>query len=211
MFLNTLPAQARQLFKSLGQEPLADSFYLAGGSALALHLGHRVSVDLDFFTSEHYESESLFQQLQAIGKLNIHQQSQGTMIGKLNDVRISFFTYPYSLLEEFVEIDGVRIATLLDIALMKLIAIAQRGAKRDFVDLYFICQHGYSLKYLLTRLSEKYPEVPYPSSHLLRALTYFDDADADISPQVLVPYDWSQVKQFFQTEVPILIKKFFQS
>lgn len=175
---------------------------------MALHLGHRVSVDLDFFTSEHYQAESLFQQLQEIGKLNIQQQSQGTMIGKLNDVRISFFIYPYSLLEKSVELDGVQIATLLDLALMKLIAIAQRGAKRDFVDLYFICQHGYSLEYLLTRLSEKYPEVPYPSYHLLRALVYFDDADADISPQVLVSYDWSQVKQFFESEVPILIKKF---
>jgi len=112
---------------------------LAGGSALALHLGHRISIDLDFFTSDRcYQSEPLVQQLRSIGELVVQQQSEKTLVGSLNGVRLSFFFYPYPVLGEFIELDEVQIASLLDIALMKLIAISQRGKKRDFVDLFLL-------------------------------------------------------------------------
>ncbi|GAB4529260.1 MAG: nucleotidyl transferase AbiEii/AbiGii toxin family protein [Anaerolineae bacterium] len=201
MFVRTLPTNARRLLKQLGQGSLAKSFYLAGGSAAALHLGHRVSIDLDFFTPrDDYEAEPLTQQLRAIGHLNIQQQGRGTLIGLLKGVRISFFSYPYPLLAETAELDRIAIAHLLDIALMKLIAISQRGTKRDFIDLYFICQHGYRLDDLLRRVPEKYQTVSYSSYHLLRALAYFADADADETPQMLVSFDWNDVKKFFEGE-----------
>lgn len=202
MFLHTLPADARQLLMRLGQEPLVQPFYLAGGSAAALHMGHRVSVDLDFFTpQEHYAAEPLTQQLSKIAPLRVQQQSPGTLVGLLGGVRISFFVYPYPLLMEPVELERCRIAHLLDIALMKLIAISQRGTKRDFVDLYFVCQHDLDLGDLLRQIPDKYATVSYPSYHLLRALVYFDDADKDASPQMLLPFDWGKVKKFFQVQV----------
>jgi predicted nucleotidyltransferase component of viral defense system len=209
MFEGTLSPNARQLLTQLGQEPLAQPSYLAGGSALALHLGHRTSIDLDFFTSEsNYQSEPLVQRLRTIGELVVQQQSETTLVGSLNGVRLSFFFYPYPALGEFIELDEVQIASLLDIALMKLIAISQRGKKRDFVDLYFICQHGYSLDDLLTRLVDKYPKVSI--YHLLRSLVYFGDAEGDPPPHMLVPYDWSQIKHFFQQEGERLMKKLYQ-
>lgn len=202
MFVNTLPADARQLLSQLGQEPLLKSFYLAGGSAAALHLGHRVSIDLDFFTlRDDYEAESLTQQLRAIGHLNIQQQSRGTLTGLLKGVRVSFFSYPYPTLAEMAELDNVVVAHLLDIALMKLIAISQRGTMRDFIDLYFICQHGHRLDDLLGQVPEKYQTVSYSSYHLLRALAYFADAEEDETPHMLVPFEWDDVKQFFEGEV----------
>jgi hypothetical protein len=202
MFLNTLPANARQLLAQLSQQPLVRPFYLAGGSAAALHLGHRISVDLDFFTQQdHYEAEPLIQNLQAIAHLDIQQQSRGTLVGRLGGVRVSFFVYPYPLLAEPAELEGCRIARLLDIALMKLIAISQRGTRRDFVDLFFICQHGYDLGELLRRIPLKYTTVSYPSYHLLRALVYFADADKDESPQMLAPFEWDQAKHFFEAQV----------
>lgn len=208
MFINTLPASARQLLTRLGQEPLIRSFYLAGGSAVALYLGHRISVDLDFFThQDDYEVEPLTQRLRAIGRLNIQQQTRGTLIGLLAGVRVSFFAYPYLLLAELAELDGIQIAHLLDIALMKLIAITQRGTKRDFIDLYFICQHGYRLDELLPRVPEKYQIVSYSSYHLLRALAYFADAEEDESPEMLVPFNWSEVKRFFEGEVRRLMQQ----
>lgn len=206
MFLQTLPPVARQLLRQLGQIPL-HPFYLAGGSAAALHLGHRVSVDLDFFTPQpQYDVQALAQQLQTIGHLTIQQQSQNTLIGQLRDVRISFFSYPYPLLTEPAILEKVQIAQLLDIALMKLIAISQRGTKRDFVDLYYICQHNYDLEELLQQTPAKYPSITYPSYHLLRALVYFADAEGDEPPQILVPFDWSQVKQFFEAQANRLIQ-----
>ncbi len=207
MFVQTLPAAARQLLTQLGQIPLMHPFYLAGGSAAALHLGHRISVDLDFFTHQpQYEVDLLVQQLQAIGHLNVQQQNQNTLIGQLRDVRLSFFSYPYPLLTEPASWENVQIAQLLDIALMKLVAISQRGTKRDFVDLYFICQHGYDLAQLLQQTSQKYPSITYPSYHLLRALVYFADAEGDETPQMLVPFDWDQVKGFFQDRVKRLTR-----
>lgn len=212
MFVEALPADTRRLLERLEQLPAVAPFYLAGGSAVALHLGHRISVDLDFFTpQDDYEAEPLIQQLQRVGHLVIRQQSRGTLNATLEDLLISFFVYPYPLLEEFQTVWGVRIAGLLDLALMKLTALGQRGAKRDFIDLYQICHAGHSLDTLLQRLPEKFPTVTYPSYHLLRALSYFGDAETDSMPPMLVPLEWTDVQHFFETEASRLIRRFFGS
>ena len=202
MFINAICTETRALLKQLGREPFVAPFYLAGGSAAALHLEHRVSVDLDFFTPEDdYEAQPLTQALQAIAELEIEQQSRGTLNGRLAGIRVSFFAYPYPLLAPFSEALDVKVASLLDIALMKVSAIGQRGARRDFVDLCTICQSGYSLDDLLRRMPEKFSAVSFPSYHHLRALTYFEDAEHDEPPQMLVPFDWSEAKRFFEKEV----------
>jgi hypothetical protein len=207
MLVHTLTPAAWQLFQRLGQEPWLHEFYLAGGSAAALHLGHRVSVDMDFFTPQEYDPELLSCQLQRVGHLRVQQQSQGTLVGQVSGVQVSYFTYPYPLLEETIALAKVQVASLLDIALMKLIAIGQRGTKRDFVDLYFICQSGWQLADLLQRVPQKYRTVSYPSYHLLRALVYFEDAESDVSPQMLVEWDWAAVKEFFEGEVRALVDR----
>jgi len=120
MFLDALPAPAREILKRLGREPSVKPFSLAGGSAVDLHLGHRVSVDLDFFTPETtYAAEPLIQGLKTVGDLEVHQQSQGALIGTVAGVRLSFFVCPSPLLEKPLTQDGVRLASLLDLALMK--------------------------------------------------------------------------------------------
>ncbi|RME39198.1 MAG: hypothetical protein D6793_01445, partial [Thermoflexia bacterium] len=191
--------------------PSVAPFYLAGGSAVALHLGHRISVDLDFFTpQEEYAQEPLIQELARVGRLTIRQQRPGTLNAILEGTPVSFFAYPYPMLEEFQSLWGVRIAGVLDLALMKLAAIGQRGRKRDFIDLYFICQHGYPLDDLLARMPKKFPGVEYPSYHLLRALAYFQDAEEDEMPGMLVPCRWGQVKRFFQEEVRRLMRELLE-
>lgn len=211
MFLQTLPDNVQSLLKRLGTLPTVTDFYLAGGSALALHLGHRVSVDLDFFTpQDDYEQEPLIQELRKIGHLTVRQQRPGTLNALLEGTQVSFFIYPYPMLEEFRDLWSIRVAGVLDLALMKLAAIGQRGRKRDFIDLYFICQSGYPLHGLLARMPEKFPRVEYPSYHLLRALAYFQDAEADEMPRMLVPCRWSQVRRFFQEEVRRLMKELLE-
>jgi len=206
MFLDTLSPGARQLLTQLGQEPFMRPFYLAGGSAAALHIGHRASEDLDFFTQDPYETEPLAQQLQTLGKLDIQQQSRGTLVGQLQGVRLGFFAYPYPLLTGLSTLQGIQIAGLLDIALMKLIAVSQRGARRDFVDLYFICQRTYPLEELLRRAPDKYRTVSYPAYQLLRALTYFVDAEQEEPPRMRVAFDWTQAKRFFEEQVKRLMQ-----
>ncbi len=202
MFLGTLPDHVQRLLERVGQFTTVRPFYLAGGSAIALHLGHRVSMDLDFFApQDYYDAEPLIRDLQSVGQLVIRQQSPGTLNATLEETHISFFVYPYPLLAGLQELWGVRVAGVLDLALMKLAAIGQRGRKRDFVDLYQICHSGHALDDLLARMPEKYPRVTYPSYHLLRALAYFGDAEPDPMPVMLVPFDWEAAKRFFEGEV----------
>ncbi|MBC7226299.1 MAG: nucleotidyl transferase AbiEii/AbiGii toxin family protein [Thermoflexales bacterium] len=211
MLLQALPDNVQSLLKQLGRLPTVAHFYLAGGSALALHLGHRISVDLDFFTPQNdYEHELLIQELQSVGRLLVRQQRPGTLNAVLEGTQVSFFIYPYPLLDPCQDLWGVRVAGVLDLALMKLAAIGQRGRKRDFIDLYFICHRGYTLETLLARMPEKFPRVEYPSYHLLRALAYFPDAEADEMPQMLVPCRWGQVKRFFRDEVRRLMKELLE-
>ena len=207
MFFRTFPAPARRIFTRLGGEPLTRAFYLAGGSGAALHLGHRVSMDLDFFTNEAFSPGALTSGLEAIGPLAIQQQKADTLVALLGGAQVSFFHYPYHLLEAPAVYRGVRIASLLDIALMKIVAISQRGRRRDFVDLYAICQPNYPLQDILRRLPEKYPSLKYPSCHLLRALAYFEDAEKDPPLQMLVDYRWCKVKTFFAKKVNELAKQ----
>ena len=206
MFLQALPHHVQELLRRLGRLPAIAPFYLAGGSAIALHLGHRISVDLDFFTAqEAYEVEPLLRDLREAGHVTIRQQKRGTLNATLDDTLLSFFAYPYPLLGSFHDLWGIRVAGVLDLALMKLAAIGQRGRKRDFVDLYQICQSGYTLDELLRRMPEKFPNITYPSYHLLRALAYFEDAESDPMPNMLTPLDWAEVKRFFEGEARRLI------
>jgi len=196
----------------LGQLSAVTPFYLAGGSAIALHLGHRISVDLDFFTPQNdYEAEPLVQQLQNVGRLVIRQQSRGTLNATLADTLISFFVYPYPLLEKAQAVWNVQVAGLLDLALMKLAAISQRGAKRDFLDLYQICHSGYTLDVLLQHMPTKFPNVTYPSYHLLRALAYFEDAESDSMPPMLTSLEWADVRRFFEAKVRRLMRQLLDS
>jgi len=207
MFFRTLPAPARRIFTRLGREPFTRGFYLAGGSAAALHLGHRVSMDLDLFAQEPFVPGDLTYRLQAIDPLTIQQQKADTLVALLGGTQISFFQYPYALLEPAAVYRGVRIASLLDIALMKIIAISQRGRRRGFVDLYAICQAHYPLQDILRRLPEKYPSLSYPTYHLLRALSYFADAEKDPPLQMLAGCSWREVKAFFTKQAREMAKQ----
>jgi hypothetical protein len=209
MFIETLDSAARGILRAIGSLPVFAGFYLAGGSAASLHLGHRISVDLDFFTErEEYDVSSLQQSLGTIGKMTVQQQSSATLIGAINDVQVSFFTYPYLVLEAFSRLDDVAIAGLLDIALMKIIAISQRGTMRDFLDLYFMCRDRYKLNELLQLIPQKYASIEFPSYQILRSLVYFEDAEKDVFPRMLAECTWEQVKLFFEQQVKQLMSRF---
>lgn len=201
MFVDALPGPVRNLLTRLGREESTRTFYLAGVSAVALHLGHRISVDLDFFTkSPAFDADGLLHDLVSIGPIDIEQQDRRTLLGRLGGVKFSF-VYTYPLLEETETVAGVRVAKLLDLALMKVVAISQRGTRRDFVDLYCLCRKRLRLADVLQRIPEKFRDISYPSYHLLRSLVYFDDAESDEPPKMRTDLDWERVKSFFRGEV----------
>lgn len=198
---HTIAPFTRKLFDKLATTPWIADFYLAGGTALALQLGHRTSVDLDFFSETSFDESRLLPPLASIGILEVLQTAPQSIIGTLDGVKISFLEYRYPLLKAPTELDRVKIASIEDIAAMKLNALARRGTKRDFVDVYFIAKRQ-PLSEQLRLFQTKYNSVGFNLVHLKKSLVFFEDAESEPMPAMLVPTEWREVKNFFVEEAP---------
>jgi hypothetical protein len=188
-------AQQRVLSR-LGPALAARSFYLGGGTALALHLGHRRSVDLDWFTAEPLEDPlRLAQGLRDEGlPLRTGQVAPGTWHGTVSRIRVSLLEYRYPLLVAPVHWRrfACDVASRADLAAMKLAAIAQRGSKKDFVDVYALAAKRTPLPQLLRWYVDKY--AISDTAHLVYSLAYFDEADREPMPRMLWKVDWRTMK-----------------
>lgn len=186
-------------------------WYLAGGTALALHVGHRQSLDLDFFTPRDDFSQPVLLRHFPPDVWTTDIARAGTIYGTLFDAKASFIAYPFFVgFEEPARYGCVRVLKPRDIAVMKVIAISQRGRKRDFVDLYWYTKHGVTLADVLRRLPEQYPTVAHDYYHITKSLTYFVDAEADPMPRLNFSATWAQIKRYFQTEVPKITREFLK-
>jgi hypothetical protein len=189
-----LPKETRNSLKTLGQLPPLRKFYLTGGTALALSYGHRKSDDLDFFTRNRFNPSLLQGELEQAFKFRLRVKEEGTLHCQLNKVNVSFLYYPYPLLRRFLRYQGVAVADPLDIALSKIAAIAQRGSRRDFIDLYWSCHQGFTLLLLLRRFRDKYGRTNYSPYHFVKSMVYFADAEKEPMPRLLVDLSWREVK-----------------
>ena len=119
----------------------------------------------------------------------------------MEEIRFIIFVYKYPVLFTYKSIFGINILDLRDIAAMKIDAIGTRGLKRDFIDLYFICQAGISLKKILSFYDRKYGKMSSNTSHIQKSLVYFVDAEISPIPKMLKLCKWEEVKRFFEREV----------
>ena len=188
-----------ELLKSLMKVPALEGYNLAGGTALALQIGHRISVDLDFFGNVDFEPIDILDSIRDISEVNIINQSRAILILNTGGIKTDFVRYRYPLLSPIVEIEGIRLLSTLDIGAMKLAAITNRGRKRDFFDLYFLLQ-TYTLRDLMDAYNAKYADG---SEFLVnKSLVYFDDAEEDDLPEVFdTAVTWSLVKETVAQEV----------
>ena len=196
MFEQAVDAQVLLLIEKLSTiEEVSKLFYLAGGTGLALHLGHRKSEDIDLFTpSEGVAGKGA----NIIGSLGgqILIDERNTVHGIVDGVKVSFILYPYEIMGDFSFIRAIRIASLQDIACMKTIAIAQRAEKKDFFDMFEICKFltpGEIRKLII----KKYGEKRLNCYHILKSFLFFDDAESSPDPISLTGTTWKQVKEFF--------------
>jgi hypothetical protein len=196
-----LPQGWKEAARDLAGRSVLEGFYLAGGTGLALRFGHRRSVDLDFFSEAEFSAADLAAKLRGLDGLGDIEVSPGTLHLVLRRVKVSFLHYPYPPLFLASRFETLAIADSRDIACMKLSAIASRGSRRDFVDLY-VAAKAYGLGEILEWFDKKYAATPHNRVHLLKSLTYFTDAENEPMPNMLAPLDWSAVKTFFITEVP---------
>jgi len=190
--------------RRLHKIPILKSFYLAGGTGLALRLGHRRSVDLDFFHGENINEDSVLQKLQHLEGFALAAKEPGTIYASIRKTKVSLITYAYPILFPFQAFLGVDVADSRDIGCMKISAITSRGTKRDFVDLYLLSQE-YGLKQLLEWFTRKFSQTNYSVPHILKSLSYFEEAEQDPMPHMLISLSWEEVKQFFAREAPRLI------
>lgn len=208
MFWNVIDQTRQSVLKQILESDPAPDSYLAGGTALALLLGHRESIDFDWFTPTPFASEQIESSLSQSGRLMITEAKPNTFHGILNGVQVTWLYYPRPLLEDLIvsaDLPHFRLASLLDIGVMKLIAASQRGAKKDFIDLYTLEQHGISVTSLISRLSDKFPESSVNYYHIVKSLVFFEDAELEPMPRMLRSVEWDAVKNhFIRLQKPLL-------
>jgi len=207
MFETTLSQVAQNSLAVLGESKILAEAYLAGESALALHLGHRYSLDFDFFTPKHFDSQKLAKKLKKIGKFEKNQLLEDTILGVFNTVKFSLFHYPYSLIAKPKEYLGVEVADPKDIAAMKIASIVGRGNKKDFVDLYFLA-HQYFFEKVFKFYNQKYKILANEIYTILKGISFFIDAEETEMPKMIKKVSWPKVKRFFEKEAVRLGKKY---
>jgi len=195
------------VLKSLESFANHNGAILAGGTALALQIGHRISYDLDFFTPKHFKTEDILKFIKKTGfRFQILSESTDTFIAEINGVKFSVFTYEYPFIEKTFKTGEIQLANILDIAAMKLIAVAQRGARRDFVDLFFILQEIPFHKIVNVTL-QKFGHERINPLHIGKALVYFNDADSDPEPRYIKDKEvhWVIIKKYFSSHIKQLV------
>jgi len=190
-----------QTFQHVQRLPFIRSFYLAGGTGLALHLGHRFSIDLDFFSPAASavgpDQRDALRILLDDPSLSITYDDDGTFAAIWREVGISFFRLAlYPLVQEPLLVEGVCIATIQEIGAMKMAAIIDRGTRKDLIDLYYILQ-SVSLEEVFNVAATKYAHV---HSFPVSALAYFPDAETLPMPRMLDRTPWSKMKKFLERQ-----------
>ena len=206
MFTKTLLPDTIRALKLASKISTVKNSYLAGGTALALHLGHRFSVDLDFFTREVFDEKTLSGELNPLPDYKEDGTAWRTVWGKINKTKFSLFYYQYPLIKKTVSFEGIQILQKEDIAAMKVHAIEDRGTKRDFFDLFFLAKE-FSLEEMFKFYDLKYGNLKEHFYIILRSLNYFTDAEKDDNPKMLIPVSWEEVKKFFQNKSVAFAKK----
>jgi len=218
MFLRCITPDMAAILNSELIRHLPKDVYLAGGTAIALNFGHRLSIDLDLFTPVSFDSLELSNiisnRLKSDFKVTQTNITEKTLVINLNDTGFSLFTYPYPLLNDLVTMEAISIpvASQLDLSLMKLVAINQRGTCKDFIDLKTLIEaNNYTFIELAHGLLEKYTIGKKMEIQLKKSLVYFDDAERDLNIRVynqntklfesLAHADWKATRLFFENFV----------
>jgi len=203
MHRECLAPKGWSVLKKLAGLALKHEFVLAGGTALALWIGHCTSYDLDFFTLHDFRNDSLIPEIKKTTKdYQVISEEEGSLTLEIEGIKVSFFKYEYPFIAEIARWEQTKLAGILDIAAMKIIAINQRGVKRDYVDLYAILQqipfHIVARHTVMRFGKERINPVQTGKS-----LVYFADADTNPDPAYRKgrELNWDHIKKFFRAHV----------
>jgi hypothetical protein len=201
MHPKVLGADGWRMVRTLVRAGRTEGWVLAGGTGLALQLGHRISQDLDFFRASPFAPAELAAGLAGLGRVLVQGRSAGTLHVTLDGLRVSFLAAEAPLLFAGAPYRGLTLADPRDIAVMMVIAIGGRGSRKDFVDLFFYLRGGGSLEGIFALIRRRFAGVDYNDYHLLRSLVFFEDAETEPMPRMIRGAAWSGIKSAIVTEV----------
>jgi hypothetical protein len=199
-----IPPATEESLRLLRDAGILQDFYLAGGTGLALQFGHRLSRDLDLFSVHHFDEEILLQRVQPVPGFSLAAKAPFTLHAAVGETKVSFLGYEYPLLFPLRRFLDIEVADPRDIACMKISAVAGRGTKRDFVDLY-LCAREFGLTELLGLFERKYARTNYSRTHILKSFVFFADAEKDPMPVMLRSISWEEIELFFLREMPRIL------
>ena len=196
-----------KLIQQLQALPELREFYLVGGTALALQLGHRNSIDIDLFTKNDFTPESLLKFLEPAFSIQPSFATKNTLLSIINSIKVDFICHAYPLVLPPITEEGIIFLSLQDVAAMKLNAISNSGKRlKDFIDVYFLLEH-FSLHEMIEFYAIKYPR--FNPLIALKAINYFEDIDPAIDPPKLkAKLPLSEIKKRIQDSVLHSRKKF---
>ncbi len=187
---DTIPAEVKQLLLNLAPEPALSGFALGGGTSLALRFGHRISIDLDFFTKEPFDTEELMT-ARSLEGAEVVANATNSLTLDAGGVKVDLLRHSYPLLMPMDSYGGLRLLSLEDVAAMKLNAVSNRGSRKDFFDVAELLRH-FSLGDLLSFFTRKYANSdPFT---VIRSLAWFDDAELEPDPLPHNGPTWKDVK-----------------
>jgi predicted nucleotidyltransferase component of viral defense system len=192
LFFPAIDPPTLELLSRLMHSSKLENLRLAGGTSLALQIGHRKSVDLDLFGEIDLNIPEMDMFLKGFENVTSIKRSENFNIFIINNIKVDIVNYPFPWLDHMVKFENIRMAALKDIAAMKLAAVTGRGSKKDFVDLYFLLSH-FSFEQMLFFYKNKYPDAS--EYLLLKSLTYFEDAETEPMPEMLKALSWHEVKE----------------
>jgi len=194
MFEQTTSKKTKTVLAKIAKSELAKEFYLAGGTALAIQLGHRQSIDLDWFSAKDFSGIKLKKLLSELGNFELMAEDKGTLHGVLDGVKVSFLSYNYKLLFPTVDFNNVKLADERDISAMKIDAVSSWGSKKDFIDIYFLLEK-YSLIELIGFFEKKFINIKFNKLHILKSLVFFEDAETEPMPIMIKQASWRKMKK----------------
>lgn len=190
---NAVAPVTLELLKTICAISELESFGLGGGTSLALRMGHRLSIDLDFFTNTNFNAGFVFQIIsKKFPSAELLFEQNQTMMFTINDVKVDFILYPFTWLQPFDIIEGTRLLSIEDIIPMKLQAASNRNAKKDYWDIAALLKK-YSLDKMLKIFTGKFPQVDI--GFIIHSLTDFEKADTELDPDTYTGITWNEIKK----------------
>lgn len=198
---NAIQPGTLELLTQLQSEEALNNFNLAGGTSLALQIGHRRSIDLDLFSTDDFEVNFLLEFLETNYNFHSDFTANNTLKGSIDSVKVDFISHKYPLIKNIREVEHIKLYSVEDIAAMKLNAIAGNGTRsKDFIDLYFLLKE-YSVTQLIDFYSQKYKTRN--TFHVVKSMVYFDDISLQDWPVMVLEknLNMDKVKKIIEKKV----------